>query len=193
MDVDVNTLFETLYRSSLSGDADGDGMLAYNYLAGEHVVNLEAARPMYLRGPNSKYTMPKFMRTHLFAALGALRIGLDILFEEEGIGLDSMFAHGGLFKTEGVMQRYLAAAANVPVSVGDVAGEGGSWGMALLAAFMKYRDSDLSDWLEANVFSDAKVETMAPDPADVAVFEKFMKLYREGLAIEKAATESLQL
>lgn len=193
VEVDTNTLFETLYRASLDGAADGDGMLNYNYLAGEHIVGLDSGRPLFVRTPNSDFMLGNFMRTHLYSALAALRMGMDILFKEEGIEIDSMFAHGGFFKTPGVMQRYLAAAMYTPVSVGDVAGEGGAWGMALLGSFLRSGGDSLADWLSESVFADAEIQTMEPDPADVAGFEKFMDRYRAGLAIEKSATESLKL
>ena len=126
-EVDTTRLFEALYGAALTGDPDGGGMLAYNYLAGEHVTGLEAGRPLFVRTPSSRFTLANFMRTHLFASLGALRVGMDVLLKDEGVQLDSMFAHGGLFKTKGVAQRFLAAAMNTPVSVGEVAGEGGAW------------------------------------------------------------------
>ncbi|WP_370585687.1 xylulokinase [Tessaracoccus sp. MC1627] len=189
--VDTNALFQTLYTAALDGDADGGGMLAYNYLAGEHVVGLEAGRPMFVRTPHSSFTLANFMRTHLFAALGALRVGMDILLKDEGVELDSMFAHGGLFKTKGVAQRFLAAAMNTPVSVGEVAGEGGAWGMALLAAFQRSGEGPLADWLASSVFGGAEIETEQPVPADVKGFDVFMERYRTGLAIERAAVDSL--
>ena len=189
--VDTNALFQTLYTAALDGDADGGGMLAYNYLAGEHVVGLEAGRPMFVRTPHSSFTLANFMRTHLFAALGALRVGMDILLKDEGVELDSMFAHGGLFKTKGVAQRFLAAAMNTPVSVGEVAGEGGAWGMALLAAFQRSGEGPLADWLASSVFGGAEIETEQPVPADVEGFDVFMERYRAGLAIERASVDSL--
>ncbi|MHA6512879.1 xylulokinase [Tessaracoccus sp. Z1128] len=189
--VDTNTLFETLYNAALKGDADGGGMLAYNYLAGEHVVGLEAGRPMFVRTPHSAFTLPNFMRTHLFAALGALRVGMDILLQDEGVELDSMFAHGGLFKTKGVAQGFLAAAMNTPVSVGEIAGEGGAWGMALLASFLRSGESSLADWLASSVFGGAAIDTVEPDQADVEGFDRFMARYRSGLAIERAAVDTL--
>jgi len=161
--VDTTALFQTLYTAALEGDADGGGMLAYNYLAGEHVVGLEAGRPLFVRTPHSSFTLANFMRTHLFAALGALRVGMDILLKDEGVELDSMFAHGGLFKTKGVAQRFLAAAMNTPVSVGEVAGEGGAWGMALLASFLRADGESLADWLASSVFGGAAIETAEPD------------------------------
>lgn len=191
--VEVDELFGALYRSALQGDADGGGMLAYNYLAGEHVVGLEAGRPLFVRTPNSNFTLANFMRTHLFSTFGALRVGMDILIDGEGVAVDSMFAHGGLFRTKGVAQRFLAAAMRTPVSVGDVAGEGGAWGMALLAAFVNSGKDSLAEWLATEVFAGAEVETADPDPAEVAGFDQFMERYRAGLAIERAAVDALPL
>ncbi|HJE52334.1 MAG TPA: ATPase [Tessaracoccus flavescens] len=190
-DVDTTTLFETLYRSALDGDPDGGGMLAYNYLAGEHVTGLEEGRPLFVRTPESSFTLANFMRTHLFSSLGALRVGMDVLLKDEGVELDSMFAHGGLFKTKGVAQRFLAAAMDTPVSVGDLAGEGGAWGMALLAAFLDVEGQSLADWLGSEVFAGAEVDTVQPDAADVEGFNQFMERYRAGLAIERAAVDAL--
>ncbi|GAA4900908.1 FGGY-family carbohydrate kinase [Tessaracoccus lubricantis] len=185
VEVDTTTLFETLYRSALDGTPDGGGMLAYNFVAGEHVVGMEEGRPLFVRHPSSAFTLANFMRTHLFASLGALRVGMDVL-GDEGVEVDSMFAHGGLFKTAGVAQGFLAAAMNTPVSVGEVAGEGGAWGMALLAAYLGSEES-LPDWLATEVFADAEVSTMDPDPRDVEGFNQFMERFRRGLAIERAA------
>jgi len=187
---DTNQLFETLYRSALEADPDGGGMLAYNYLAGEHVTGLEAGRPMFVRTPSSTFNLANFMRTHLFASLGALRVGMDVLLRDEGVALDSMFAHGGLFKTKGVAQGFLAAAMDTPVSVGDVAGEGGAWGMALLASYLG-AETPLAEWLQAEVFADAEVETVEPSPADVAGFDQFMDRYRAGLTVERAAVGAI--
>lgn len=187
---DTTTLFEKLYRTALDADPDGGGMLAYNYLAGEHVTGLEAGRPMFMRTPSSIFTLPNFMRTHLFASLGALRVGMDVLLRDEGVEIDSMFAHGGLFKTKGVAQGFLAAAMDTPVSVGEVAGEGGAWGMALLAAYLG-EATPLADWLAGEVFADADVETVDPAPADVAGFDAFMERYRAGLVVERAAVEAI--
>lgn len=189
--VDMETLFATLYRSALDGDADGGGMLAYNYLAGEHLTGMDSGRPLFTRSSSSNFTLANFMRTHLYASLGALRVGLDVL-KEEGVELDTMFAHGGLFRTPGVAQRFLAASINAPVSVGEVAAEGGSWGMALLASYMlDGGGQQLGDYLQDHVFADAKMNTVHPDPNDVAGFDQFMARYRAGLPIERAAIETL--
>ena len=138
IEVSEARLFETLYRQALDGDADGGGMLAYNYVSGEHITHLEEGRPLFVRAPASRFTLANFMRTHLFASLGALRIGMDILVEQERVKLDQLLGHGGFFKTPEVGQKIMAAAMNVPVSVMATAGEGGAWGMALLAVYWIY-------------------------------------------------------
>lgn len=189
--VDPNTLFGTLFGASLEAEADGGGLLAYNYLSGEHITGLHEGRPLFVRTPDSRFTLANFMRTHLFAALASLRIGMDILLKDEGVQLDSLFAHGGLFKTKGVAQRYLAAAVDAPVSVGDIAGEGGAWGIALLAAFVRERTEGqaLADYLGSRVFAGAALDTVAPDPADVAGFASYAERFVAGLPVEQAAVE----
>jgi len=149
VEVDPSTVFETLFAAALDGASDGGGMLAYNYLSGEPITGLEEGRPLFLRSPDSRLSLATFLRTQLFSSLATLRIGMDVLQKAEGVRLDRMFAHGGLFKTEGVAQRFLAAAIDTPVSVGDIAGEGGAWGIAVLAAFAAAgSDSTLADYLE---------------------------------------------
>ncbi len=129
-------LYETLYRQALAGDADAGGLLAYNYVSGEHITKIEEGRPLFVRTPESRFTLPNFMRMHLFSSLGALKIGMGILFEQEKVKIDQILGHGGFFKTKEVGQRIMAAAMNVPVSVMETAGEGGAWGIALLASYM---------------------------------------------------------
>ncbi len=186
---DAGTVFETLFTASLDGDADCGGLLAYNYLSGEHITGMTEGRPLFVRTPDSRFTLANFMRAQLFAALASLRIGLDVLLTEEAVGLDSLFAHGGLFKTRGVAQRYLAAAADAAVSVGDIAGEGGAWGIALLAAYSRDRadGQTLADYLATTVFADAQLETVQPDPADVAGFATYVERFRAALPVEQAA------
>lgn len=191
-DVDPDRLFEVLYPQALDGDADGGGLLAYNYLAGEHVTGLAEGRPLFVRTPTSRFTLPNVMRTHLFSAFGALRVGLDEL-AAEGVGVDAVVGHGGMFRVPGVAQRLLAAALRTPVSVGASAGEGGAWGMALLTAFMRAGGGDLAAWLASEVFAHTTVSTIAPDPTDEAGFATFMARYRAGLAIEHAAVGALTI
>ncbi len=186
-------LFELLYQKGLAGDADCGGLLAYNYFSGEHLTRLEQGRPLFVRTPESNFTLANFMRAHLFSALGALKIGLEI-FEKEKVKIDQILGHGGFFKTREVGQKIMAAAMNVPVSVMETAGEGGAWGIALLAAYMLHRAANepLEAYLAGKVFANEKGTTVAPDPADVAGFAAFMERYKQGLAIERAAVEALR-
>src|SRR3954467_442105 len=168
-EVDPSKVFETLFTSALGGASDCGGMLAYNYLSGEPITEFEEGRPLFLRSPDSRLDLGPFMRTQLFASLATLRIGMDVLQKAEGVQLDRMFAHGGLFRTRGVAQRFLAAAIDTPVSVGEVAAEGGAWGIAVLAAFLSDRapGQSLAEFLDTQVFADVELETVEPDPADV--------------------------
>jgi len=191
--VDSPTVFDTLFLSALDGESDAGGLLAYNYLSGEHITKLEEGRPLFVRTPGSNFTLANFMRAHFFAAFSTLRLGMDLLIKDEGVRLDTMFAHGGVFKTRGVAQRFLAAAIGAPVSVGETAGEGGAWGIAVLAAFMRGRSpgQGLGDFLATEVFATTPLEKVDPDPADVAGFDAFMVRWTAGLAIERAAVESV--
>ena len=193
MEIDMNDLFGKLYNKALEGDADCGGLLAYNYFSGEHLTGFEEGRPLFVRTPDSRFTLANFMRTHLFTCLGALKTGLDILFKEEGVEADEVLGHGGLFKTKGVGQKIVAAAMDVPVVVMETAGEGGAWGIALLADYMKERKDgeSLGDFLADRVFAGEKGEKVWPDKDDVASFDEFLVRYTEGLAIERAAVEHL--
>ena len=192
--VDMNTLFGTLYNKALEGDADCGGLLAYNYFSGEHITGFEAGRPMFVRKPESKFNLANFMRVHLSTSLGALKTGMDILTKQEHVELDKMLGHGGLFKTKGVGQRILAAAIDTPVYVMETAGEGGAWGIALLASYMlnKEENESLTSYLAQKVFGGEEGERMDPVASDVEGFEAFMQNYKNGLAIERAAVESLR-
>jgi sugar (pentulose or hexulose) kinase len=193
LETSESRLFEMLYTKGLAGDADCGGLLAYNYFSGEHLTGLSEGRPLFVRTPESRFTLSNFMRVHLFSALGALKIGLAI-FEKEKVKIDQILGHGGFFKTKDVGQRIMAAAMNVPVSVMETAGEGGAWGMALLASFMlhKAEKETLETYLADRVFAAEKSSTIAPDPKDVAGFELFMKRYKKGLVIERAAVGGLK-
>ena len=194
VEVSQSKLFEVLYKKALTGDADAGGLLAYNYFAGEPITQVEEGRPLFVRKPESRFTLSNFMRAHLFSALGTLKIGMDILFEEEQVKIDKVLGHGGFFKTEGVGQKMMAAALNVPVSVMETAGEGGAWGIALLAAYMlcQKESEALEAYLSTKVFAAAKSSTLAPDKGDVAGFTAFMERYEAGIAIEKAAGDALK-
>ncbi len=187
-------LYDTLYFASEEGDKDCGGLLSYNYVSNEHVTNVEHGRPLFVRQADSNFTLANFMRCHLYSAFGALKVGCDIMLKEEGVKLDRITGHGGLFKTERVGQSYLAAAINAPVTVMKTAGEGGAWGMAILANYMIRRaeGESLEDYLENEVFKGQEGATLAPDPADVAGFEAFAKRYVEGLPIVREAVHSLK-
>jgi sugar (pentulose or hexulose) kinase len=192
VELDTTTVYGTLYTKALEGDADGGGLLAYNYLSGEPIASLEHGRPLFVRTPDSRMSLANFMRTHLLATLATLREGMDLLVDRENVALDSMYAHGGLFKTAGVGQRLLAAAIRTPVSVGEIAGEGGAWGMALLADFLRDERHDrLSDYLASEIFQKAEITTSTPQPDDVSGFDAYMERHRRGLDIERAAIQAL--
>ncbi|HEX2992962.1 MAG TPA: FGGY-family carbohydrate kinase [Anaerolineales bacterium] len=194
VDIPESQLYETLFKQGLLGDADGGGLLAYNYVSGEHITHLEEGRPLFVRTPESRFNLSNFMRVHLFSALGALKIGLDILFEQEQVKIDQILGHGGFFKTKDVGQKIMAAALNVPVSVMETAGEGGAWGIALLASYMlrKSENEPLEAYLASRVFAGESGTTIAPDPADVDGFTAFMERYKRGLPIERAAVDGLR-
>ncbi len=193
MEVNMDKLYGTLYNLALQGDPDGGGLLAYGYLSGEHMTHFEEGRPLFVRSSDSNFNLANFMRVHLFSALGALKIGMDILLKKEEVELDKILGHGGLFKTEGVGQRIMAAALNVPVSVMETAGEGGAWGIALLASYMLNSEENetLEEFLSQKVFAEQEGVTVTPDQKDVEGYEQFMSRYIKGLAIERAAVDHL--
>ena len=193
MEMDDNTLFGLLYRKALEGDPDGGGLLACNYLSGEHITGFSEGRPLFVRRPDSRFNLANFMRTNLYAALATLKTGLDILFEEEGVKLELLSGHGGLFKTRDVGLRMMTAAAGVPVSVLETAGQGGAWGIALLASYMLEREDgeSLAEYLDGRIFAETKSWQAAPEPEDVKGFEEFMERFKKGLPIERAAVDVL--
>lgn len=194
MEVDMNKLFKTLYTKALEGDKNCGGLVSYNYFSGEGVTGFDEGRPLFVREQNATLNLANFMRTHLYASLSTLKLGCDIMFKQEGVKVDTITGHGGLFKTKGVGQSILAAAINAPVSVMETAGEGGAYGMALLASYMvnKKAGQNLESYLSDEVFKDAVAETMNPDAADVKGFDEYIEVYRKGLAIERAAVEAVK-
>ena len=187
--VDMNEVFGKLYNNALTGDADCGGLIAYNYISGEPVTGLAEGRPMFVSSANDKINLANFMRANLYASVGVLKIGNDILFNDEKVKVDRITGHGGLFKTKGVGQRVLAAAINSPISVMETAGEGGAWGIALLGSFLVNNPEakTLAGWLEDCVFAGNTGEEIAPTAEDVAGFNKWIENYKRGLAIEQAA------
>ena len=192
--LDSDAVFDVLFREALEGEPDAAGLVAYNHLAGEPIVGLTAGRPLFVRTPDSTLNLANVMRAQLYGVFGTLALGMEVL-HGEGVALDRMYAHGGMFRTTGVAQRFLAAALAAPVAVGDTASEGGACGMAVLAAFRVAAAGDgsasLSAYLTDVVFADAAASIAAPEPADVAGFATYLDRYRAGLAVEAAAVAAL--
>lgn len=188
---DMNQLFSALFNKALEADADGGGLLSYGYYSGENITGIAKGRPLFVRSPESRFNLANFMRVHLFAAFAALRLGMDILTQKERVQIDRILAHGGLFKTPLVGQRICAAALNVPVSVMSTAGEGGAWGIAVLASYMAHKEQHeaLADYLANQVFRHEEGQVVYPDSEDVNGFALFMERYTKGLAIEQAAAD----
>ena len=186
-------LYELLYRQALSGEPDCGGLVSFNCYSGEPVTGLEEGRPLFVRSPEAKLTLGNFMRAQLYAAMATLSIGMDLLWKE-GVTVEKLYGHGGLFKTKGVGQKLLAGALGVPVAVMETAGEGGPWGMALLAAYRKDRQGEetLPDFLENHVFAGAAGEQVSPSLEDQEGFGRYIARYKQALAVEKAAGEALQ-
>jgi sugar (pentulose or hexulose) kinase len=192
--MDKAALYDALYAAALEGEPDCGGLLAYNYYGGEPVTGLAEGRPLFVRKPDSRLSLANFMRAHLFAAMGTLKLGMNILTEKERVRIDRLLGHGGFFKTKGVGQRLMAAALSTPVAVMESAGEGGAWGIALLAAFMRQKRNTetLEAYLADRVFAGNAGFCVEPDPEDTRGFAAFMREYENGLAIERAAVESLR-
>ena len=192
--IDKNQLFSVLYHKALEGDADCGGLISYNYFSGEPVTGFDEGAPLFVRKADQTFNLANFMRMHLYSSLAALKAGLDLLFKEEDVKVDEMFGHGGLFKTKGVGQRIAAAAMNTPVSVMETAGEGGAWGIALLASYMQNKEEgeELQDFLNQKIFAGQKGEKLLPVKEDVEGFDQFMLRYKKGLVIEHAAVDAFR-
>ena len=195
MNLNMNNIYSTLYNNALKGEKDCGGLLAFNTLSGEPVIGTDEGRPMFARKPDAKMNLANFMRTHLYASLATLKIGCDILFKEEKVDVDTIYGHGGLFKTKGVGQSVLAAAMNAPVAVMETAGEGGPWGMALLAAYMinKAEGETLDKYLSDKVFHGEKGTVMQPDPEDVAGFDKYIETYVKAIDAQKDICKAIEI
>jgi sugar (pentulose or hexulose) kinase len=190
--VDMNELYGKLFNKALEGNADCGGLMAYNYVSGEPVTGLSDGRPLFVRSANDKFNLANFMRAQLYGAIGVLKIGNDILLKEENVKVDRITGHGGYFKTKGVGQRMLAAALNSPISVMETAGEGGAWGIALLASYLVNKEAGqtLADFLDKKVFAGEAGVEIEPTAEEVAGFNAYIENYKAGLAIEKCAVEN---
>ncbi len=192
MQVDMNDLYGKLYNHALTGDADCGGLLSYNYFSGEPVTGLDEGRPLFVRSVSDKFNLANFMRAHLCGSVAVLKIGNDIIFNEEKIKVDRITGHGGLCKTKGVGQRILAAALNSPISVMETAGEGGAWGMALLASYLVNNadERSLPDYLDTVVFGGNVGNSISPTAEEVEGFNRYIKGYIKGLPIEQSAVDN---
>ena len=190
--VDKKELYDKILYKALEGDKDCGGLLPYNYISGETMTGLNEGRPLFVRETINKFTLANFMRAQLFTALGVLRIGMDILFEEENVAIETIHGHGGFFKTPEVGQSIMASALHTPISVLKTAGEGGAWGIALLASYMMNKNArTLAGFLAEEVFRNAEVKIVFPNHEDTEGFDTFLSRYKQGLAIERAAVESI--
>lgn len=190
MNIDMDTLYSTLYKKALEGDAECGGLLAYNYFSGEHITGLDEGRPLFVRTPESKFNLANFFRVHLFTSMGALKIGMDIL-KEEKVEVENLFGHGGFFKIKEVGPLIMASALNTPVTIMETADEGGAWGIAVLASYVanKLDNETLDEFLDSKIFTGQTGKYVTPNHNDVEGFEIFLNRYIKGLEIEKAAVE----
>lgn len=193
LDVTREDLFDKLFKVAMEGDTDCGGLLSYGYYSGENITGVSEGRPLFVRTPESRFTLANFMRMHLCSALGALKVGMDILIKEEHVAIDKILGHGGYFTTKGVGQKLLAAAIDTPVSVMETAGEGGPWGMALLASYLikKENGEELQDYLSNKVFAGNAGVSEEPDAKDAEGFEAFIENYKKGVTVEKEAVNVL--
>ena len=190
--VSSDQAFSTLLQEALKGEADAGGLLAYNHLAGEPIAGLTEGRPLFVRTPESDFTLANFMRAQLYGVFASLSLGMRVLADED-VTIGRMFAHGGVFRTAGIAQRFLAAALNAPVSVAESASEGGAWGIAVLSAFVTDPSDDLDQFLRTAVFRGAEFVTTDPDPSDAAGFTSYLDRYSAGLAVQREAVGALTL
>ncbi|WP_285250996.1 FGGY-family carbohydrate kinase [Pseudarthrobacter sp. fls2-241-R2A-168] len=188
--IDQDTVFTALLEEALEGDPDAGGLIAYNYVAGEPLAGVRDGRPLLVRAPDSTFTLANLVRSQVYGVFATLVLGMRVL-ADEGVAVDRMFAHGGMFRTAGIAQRFLAGALNAPVSVAESASEGGAWGIAVLAAFATHPSGDLNEFLRNSVFGGAAFETTNPDPADVTGFSTYLDRYAVGLAVQRAAVDSI--
>ena len=189
---DKSALYTALFKKALEGDADGGGLLSYNYYSGEPITGLDGGRPLFLRNPDSALSLANFIRTLLYSTMATLKIGMDILTDKENVKLEKLLGHGGLFKTTDAGQRVMAAALNVPAAVMESAGEGGAWGIALLAAYAVKGANESLDVFLNRVFANQASSLVCPDPRDAAGFAEYMKRYKACLPVERAAVENLR-
>ena len=190
--VSKGKLYDTLLTLALKGDKDCGGLIPYNYISGESITEMSEGRPLFVRTQKNNFTLANFMRAQLFTALGALRAGMDILFDSENVKIDSLTGHGGFFKTADVGLKVMSAALHTPISALETAGEGGPWGMAVLASYLVNGNGrSLGDFLNKDVFGTSKRTTKEPDASDIEGYNSFFENYKKGLKIERAAINAI--
>ena len=192
-DISTNEMYTKCFKKAMEGEKDCGGLVSFNYLAGEPVTGLSEGRPLFFRLPDAKMTLANFMRTQIYASMETLKYGMELM-NSEHVAIDRVYGHGGLFKTEGVAQNLLSAAIHAPVTVMETAGEGGAWGIALLADYRinKLPDESLEDYLQNNVFSGMKQITVDPDPEDEAGFDSYMQRFIDCIPVQHAAVAALK-
>ncbi|MCF0229312.1 MAG: FGGY-family carbohydrate kinase [Parasporobacterium sp.] len=194
-EIDKNKVYVNLFNKALEGETDCGGILSYGFLSGENIMGVSEGRPFIARTPDSRFNIANFMRSHIYTAMSTLKVGMDILVKEEKVAIDKMLGHGGLFKTPVVGQKFMAAAIGAPVSLMTTAGEGGPWGMAVLAAYMAGRSEGetLGEYLDNKVFAGAECTTLAPEKEDMEGFDRYIEIFKNGIGIEKAAIGAMPL
>ena len=193
MEIDTDKLYTTLFRAALDGAPDCGGLMGFNYFSGEPVTGFDEGRPVFMRNVNADFSFANFMRLHLYSAVSTLKVGLDILLKEEDVKVDKLYGHGGFFKTKEAGQRIMSAATGGPITVMETAGEGGAWGMAVLALYLIDKgDKSLSDYLSSVIFAGQEGETLTASPEEVAGFDEFMKLFKAAIPVERAAIDAMK-
>ncbi|MFV0441042.1 MAG: xylulokinase [Lachnospirales bacterium] len=189
-DVSTDDLYTKLFEKALEGDVSGGGVLTYGYLSGEHITEFEVGRPLFVSNPNQNINLANFLRSNLYSSIGALKVGLEVLFKEN-VKIDTIYGHGGFFKTENVGQYIMSQATGTPISVLETASEGGAWGMAILSAYLDNNNVSLNEFLENTIFSKSIVSTVTASKEDCQGFDIFMERYKKGLPIERSAIDNL--
>ena len=190
--VDTDKLYTTLFTAALAGAPDCGGLMGFNYFSGEPVTGFTEGRPLFARAVNADFSLANFMRLHLYSAVSTLKVGLDILLKEEAVKVDKLYGHGGFFKTKEVGQRIMSAATGGPVTVMETAGEGGAWGIAVLALYMANAEGkSLDAYLNETIFAGEAGSTVTATPEEIAGFDSFMVKFKEALSMEQAAINAI--
>ncbi len=189
--VSTEKLYETLFNQALQGSADCGGLLSYGFHSGEHGLNLAKGCPMFIHPTNAQFNLANFMRSQLYFCFAAMKLGIDILLQQEKVNISQILGHGGIFKTQGIAQKVLASALNTPILTMNTAGEGGAWGIALLANFLG-KNQSLESYLDEVIFKDSQTTLVNPDETMHAGYQQFMQTYQQGIAVVQTAVEQIK-